>query len=189
MIAITTLLLKILLLLVTILGLSRGLMQIRRFKWTKFVQLTFFVSLVVYSFGQFVDNSPISKIALGTSQGAFIGLFILIFIKTIDRKKNKVMWRLPLITGLVAMFYDQMQVELGYCLIESILLVVAYRFRESFNYVYRQQFKATVMTIPMILSFIYDDSLFYVGLIFVVYYKFQIINALKLKLKMSELNE
>lgn len=188
MIAIITLLLKIILLLISLIGLYRGVMQLKQFKWTKFIQFSFFSAIVVYSFGLFVDNSPVSKISLGLSQGAFVGLFILIYIKELNTKKNKVMWRLPLIFGLLAMFYDQMQVELGYCIVEFVLLAVAFKFKSDFNYVYRQQLKITILAIPMMLSFIYDDALFYAGMIFVIYYKFQIINAFKLKLKMAELN-
>ncbi len=189
MIAITTLLLKISVSVLSLFGSIRGLLQINRFKWSKLVQLTFYISLIVYCFGFFVDNFPFEKLSLGLFQGSFIGIIVLLLLKEVDTKKNKVLWRVPLIFGLIAGFYNEMQVELGFCILELIFFIILFKAKSRYNYAYRQQFKATLMTIPMFLSFIYDDALFFVGLIVVIYMKFQILNSLKLKLKMSELNE
>lgn len=189
MIAISSLLLKICISILVLFGVTRGFLQLNRFKWSKFVQFSFYISLVAYCFGLFIDNYPFEKLSMGVFQGSFFAIIVLLLLNDLDEKKNKVLWRVPLIFGLIASFYNDMQVELGFCIIEILFLVILYKVKSRYNYAYRQQVKATIMTLPMFLSFKYDDFLFFIGLIFVIFMKFQILNALKLKLKMSELNE
>ena len=188
MIAITTLLIKIIFCVLSIWGSVRGLLQLSKFKYTKFIQFVFYISLITYSLGLFIENIPVYKLSLALFDGAFLGMIILLIVKELDNKKNKVMWRIPLITALVAYSFTSMQVEFAFCLFEVLFLCLAFYYRESHNYFYRQQFKSAIVAVIMLLSFVYDDILFLIGLILIINMKFQIINALKLKLKMSEIN-
>lgn len=186
MIGTLTLLLKIVFSILILVGSFKGLIQLKHFKYTKFNQFLFFEALIAYGFCQFYDQPLIESCSLGVIQGSFLSLLIANFLDEVDSKKNKVLWRVPIIFGLITYSFTPMEVELGFIVLEIVMLIVSFQFRERFNYFYRQQFKAVLSCILCLLSFYFDNIYFLIGIILIINLKFQMINSVKLKLKMRE---
>lgn len=126
------------------------------------------------------------KLALGLFSGTSIALTGCTIIRDFNSKKIKTLWRLPVI-GLLAGWATQPEyIFLLPVSVEGLSLIILNKFRQEYKYSFRQQFKSFVFVLILVFASFSKLWIFNIGFILFFSLKLQFINALKLKLAISE---
>ncbi len=138
-------------------------------------------------------GESVGKFLMG-SQGfmAFSALAftVIALVKDLTSKKLRTLLRLPLIGLLLGVYLKTEYVMWVWVGMETVLSIYLFQVREKQNYIFRQQVKGWIcLLLFYIASSIKLGNLSYIGIILFLLMKFQIINALRLKLLFSNEDE
>ena len=126
------------------------------------------------------------KVSLGVFALSSLSVTIINIISGITTKKLKTLTRLPVIGALVAWYLEPIYVLWLFLVMELFCLILLYRFKKDYNYSYRQQFKSLFGLLIICFSSYSNLWLFNLGFLLFLIMKLQIINAVKLKIVVSE---
>lgn len=187
----TTFLFQCLIVLVLV---GRGLSQVKKINLKNiyfimvFIGLTTFVvmeaSLLVPIKFQF--QMGIMKSSLGLLFFSLLGISGICIVDLITDKKLKTLLRLPLIGTLLGQALKVEHLAIILVVAELFQLYLFNKYKNRFRYCFRQQIKAVLGLLVATLIYYNQVWLFHIGFTFFIVMKFQILNAAKLKLLVSE---
>jgi hypothetical protein len=129
------------------------------------------------------------KLSLGIFTFSSLSITAINLISEITTKKLKTLWRLPIIGALAAWYLEPVYVIWIFLASEILTLIILYKFRRDYKYSYRQQFKSLFGLALICFSSFSNLWLFNLGFLLFLIMKLQIINAVKLKIIVSEYRE
>ena len=126
------------------------------------------------------------KVSLGLFAFSSLCITSINLFSGITSKKLKTIWRLPIIGVLASWYIKPMQVIWLFLALELLSLLLLFKFKRDYNYSFRQQFKSIFGLILICFSSFSNLWLFNLGFLLFLIMKLQIINAVKLKIVVSE---
>jgi hypothetical protein len=142
--------------------------------------------VLVYDLISYQNALIACKVSLGLFALSSLSVIIINILSGITTRKLKTLWRLPIIGVLAAWYLKPMHVVWLFLGVEIFSLVLLYKFKRNYNYSYRQQFKSLFGLFLICFSSFSNLWLFNLGFLLFLIMKLQIINAVKLKIVVSE---
>jgi len=141
---------------------------------------------LLYTFWNIERSTFLFKLSLGLFTGMSVVLTACTIIKDFSLKKIKTLWRLPLIGLLIGW-----SVKIDYLFLvpvigEGISLIILNKFRQEYQYSFRQQLKSFFFILILVFAGLSKLWIFNIGFILFLSLKLQFINALKLKFAVSD---
>jgi hypothetical protein len=173
---------------------GRGVWQLKSIKFTNLFLVLTYVALAYLIVGLLSQYLGIWKsytlFILKTSFGLVVFNFLAVcsisIISPLTNKKLKTLLRLPLIGFLLGWYLKPIELGLAIFVVEMTQLALFIKFKETQLYAFRQQAKSLVgMFLAFVLYYNYMWP-FYIGIVFYLVMKFQIVNGVKLKLIVDE---
>lgn len=191
MIGILSLLIFFTLILITLVFFTRVLLQLKKINKENGFILIFCLSLIgiVISEGFiiFADSAltPYElafRLCLGAFSGSSLAVTAMTVMDNISVKKVKTLWRLPLVGMLLAWYLKGNYVFWIFSGLEVLSLFIFFKYKDQYLYCYRQQVKSTLGVLIIAFASMQTIWIFNLGFLLFLAMKFQIINAIKLKL-------
>lgn len=142
--------------------------------------------LLIYDFIPYQNALLGAKVSLGLVSLMSLSIVAITVLKPITDKKLRTLWRLPLIGVLAAWYLKPMHVIWMFLGVEVLSLLILWKFKDQFRYSYRQQFKSFLGLIIICFSSFSNLWLFNLGFLLFLILKFQIINAVMLKIVVNQ---